>query len=367
MAKIELKAWQKWGVPLIGSALLLALLAMTWLMGNEYAAALLWIIVVLLLLVWGNYAIHQKLNERQPWTSFPLKRLLVQFLLSGFYSLGCVNLCYYFLKTLFLGMPPDGEQFLVLNLYGLLFIIPIFSIHFGIYFMIRWKQAFIQSEKLREENIRSRFESLKNHIDPHFLFNNLNVLSSLIDKNTDHAHQFLGKFAEVYRYVLQHRNEELVDLETELEFIRSYMYLFQQRLNKQLKIAIDPPDLQKTYYLPPLSVQMLVENAIKHNIATTEQPLTIEIHTENDRWLVVRNSYQPKTLPHSGLPQSGLENICKRIAYFSEEEVIIQQDERNFTVKLPLLDWDDGGGLFFDTPTEDRYPENDPTHQRHEK
>ncbi|MDN3670515.1 histidine kinase [Echinicola jeungdonensis] len=340
--------WKKYSLPLLGTAFLILLILMAWAMGNEYAAPLLWIVAVLALLIWGNLFIHKKLNELRPWTEFPLKRFLIQFLISGVYSLACVNFCYYFLKTLFLGMPPDGEQFFVLNLYGLLFIIPIISINFGIYFMQRWKKAFIQSEKLKEENMRSQLESLKTHIDPHFLFNNLNVLSSLIDTDTEDAHRFLGKFADVYRYVLQHRNEELVELDTELEFIQSYIYLFQKRLNRQLKIEIQYQPLKKAYFLPPLSIQMLVENAIKHNIATASHPLHVQIFTEEEKWLVVRNSFQPKNKKPSTLPQTGLENISKRIAYFSDEKVVVDQDEQYFTVKLPLLEADDDDNVLLD-------------------
>ncbi|GAB3647116.1 hypothetical protein GCM10028791_08520 [Echinicola sediminis] len=329
---------KKWIIP-SGIGLLLVLALFFW-GGNDYTAALLWIAAVLGLLIWGNILIHHKLEERLTWTDRPLKRLLIQFLISGGYSLACINLCYYFLKTLFTGFPPDSEQLIVLNIYGLLFFIPVMSINFGIFFMQRWKQAVLKSEKLQAENLKSRLESLKTHIDPHFLFNNLNVLSSLIDKDTSDAHRFLDKFADVYRYVLQHRDEELVELDTELEFIRSYIYLFQQRLNRQLKISIDYQALGKAYFLPPLAVQMLVENAIKHNIATASQPLSIDIYLEGEKHVVVKNSFQPKAAGYSELPKTGLDNIQKRYAYFSEEQVIIDQSGDLFTVKLPLLELD---------------------------
>ncbi|WP_240676195.1 sensor histidine kinase [Botryobacter ruber] len=306
---------------------------------QEYMAALLWIVVVLALLWLGNRFIHLQLNQHAPWTGHPLRRFLIQLLSSGLYSLVCINASYYVLKTMLVGLPPSPEQVLVLNLYGLLFIIPVFSLIFGFYFMARWKEAFIQSEKLREENLRTRFESLKTHIDPHFLFNNLNVLSSLIEIDTREAQQFLDRFADVYRYVLQHRDEELVELETELEFIQAYTFLFQRRLNRQLQVSVDVPSGLKPFYLPPLSVQMLVENAIKHNKATEASPLAIEIYLEAEHWLVVRNTFQPKHKEASNLPKVGLDNIRKRFAYFSPHPVVVEQDEQYFTVKLPLLEW----------------------------
>lgn len=309
--------------------------------GVAYLAAMLWILVVLALLWFGNRYLYYRLKRIYPWYRQPLRRFFIQLLVSGLYSLVCVNASYYFLKTLLMGMPPEPEQMLVLNLYGLLFIIPVISFHFGIYFMVRWKKTFIQSEKLREENLRTRLESLKTHIDPHFLFNNLNTLSSLIDKDSREAQRFLDKFSDVYRYVLQHRDEELVSLETELDFIQSYTFLFRQRLNKQLLISIIVPPQAGSRFLPPLSVQMLVENAIKHNKATTSKPLSISIFPEEKDWLVVRNTFQPKPPEPSGLPNVGLENIRKRFAYFSKRRVIVEQDEDHFTVKLPLMEWED--------------------------
>ncbi|QDH80917.1 histidine kinase [Echinicola soli] len=321
----------------IAAAVVLPVLGLFALGETSYAAALLWIIAVLTLLVWGNIKIHQLLEKVHPWGKLPLRRFLIQFLISGAYSLVCINLCYYFLKTLFIGLPPDGEQMLLLNIYGLLFYIPVMSINFGVYFMQRWKKAALRSEQLQAENLKSRLESLKMHIDPHFLFNNLNVLSSLIDIDTADAHRFLDKFAEVYRYVLQHRDEELVELDTEIEFIHSYIYLFQQRLNRQLKISIDYHPSKATFYIPTLALQMLLENAIKHNIATVSQPLTINIFMENERYIIVENTYQPKNQAFSSLPKSGLDNIIKRLAYFSDEEMVISQNDTKFTVKLPLL------------------------------
>lgn len=310
--------------------------------GAGYLAALLWIVSVLFLLWIGNRFIHIRLNRIYPWTMQPLRRFFLQLLGSVVYSLACINACYYFLKTLLIGMPPDLEQMLVLNLYGLLFIIPVFSFNFGIYFMMKWKKAFIQSEKLKEENLRTRFESLKTHIDPHFLFNNINVLSSLIDKDPPEAHRFLDKFADVYRYVLQHRDEELVSLETEITFIRAYAFLFQLRLEKQLLVSIDIPPAPDPYYLPPLSIQMLVENAIKHNKATLTSPLRIDIYLEGEKWLVVRNTLQLKPVRPSDMPKVGLENVRKRFLYLSSREISVVQDESFFTVKLPLLEWVDG-------------------------
>ncbi|MFT2009830.1 sensor histidine kinase [Pontibacter sp. 13R65] len=327
-----------WGSVL---ALVLLILVATLGEGLEYVAALLWIVVVLALLWIGNRAIHNWLDLSFPWTQQPLRRFFIQLLGSVLYSLACINAAYFLLKTLLLGMAPVLEQVLVLNLYGLLFIIPVFSLNFGLYFMARWKEAFIQTEKLREENLRTQFESLKTHIDPHFLFNNLNVLSSLIDKDPEDAHQFLDKFSDVYRYVLQHRDEELVELETELNFIHAYSFLFQRRLNRQLRISVTAPPASKTFYLPPLSVQMLVENAIKHNKATVSKPLSISIFIENEDWLVVQNTFQPKLKEPSNLKKIGLENIRKRFEYFSERAVKVEQNEQLFTVKLPLLEWDD--------------------------
>lgn len=304
----------------------------------HYLVAVLWILTVLVLLYLGNTYIYNYLSRKWPWEKQTTKRFFLQLLLSTLYSLACVNGTYYMLKVQLTGLAPDLEQVIVMNVYGLLFIVPLLLLNFGIFFMMRWKKAFTHSEKLREENLRSQLESLRMHLDPHFLFNNLNILSAQIQKDPKDAQLFLDKFADVYRYVLQHKNEELVALTTELTFIESYIYLLKKRFENQLQITIHIADLPAGGSVPPLSLQLLVENAIKHNKISANSPLVISISLEEEKWLVVTNNCQPKASEPVTMTKTGLDNIRKRYEYLSDLTIEVTHTDAFFKVKLPLLE-----------------------------
>jgi len=205
--------------------------------------------------------------------------------------------------------------------------------------MQQWKIAHVQSNKLQEENLRTQLNSLRMQLDPHFLFNNLNVLSSLIAKDPRTAQHFLDKFADVYRYVLEFKKEELVPVSEELGFVDAYVYLLKKRFEDQLRIEINvPAGLADSFFIPPLSVQLLIENALKHNKLSTENPLHVEVFIEDENWLTVRNTYAPR--PEASIKQGkmGLDSIRKRYAYLSALNLKIHQDDSFFVVSLPLLE-----------------------------
>jgi len=204
--------------------------------------------------------------------------------------------------------------------------------------MVQWKKAFVQSENLKREQLHTQFESLKNHIDPHFLFNNLNILSSLIDKKNVQAQIFLDSFADVYRYVLQNKAAELVKVEKELEFLESYVYMLKQRFSGALHLEVAIPEKSKKKYIPPLSLQMLIENIVKHNVISEDSKLKINVFVEDNRYLVVKNTLKRKK-PDKYSSQSGLKNISKRYNYLSDEVIQIIDDNETFTIKLPLLNF----------------------------
>lgn len=251
------------------------------------------------------------------------------------YSLLCINLSYWLFKFLFLGVIPEGNQLIVLNVYGLFFILPVISAHVVIYTMMQWRKSMVYSESLKQEQVKSHLESLKSHLDPHFLFNNLNILSSLIDLDQERAQEFLGSFSEVYRYVLRQRGEELVPLHQELEFLDAYLYMLRQRFPTQihLELMLNPED--KHRFLPPLALQMLIENAIKHNKATDSSPLNIDIRSEGGR-LIIRNNLQLKSASGPGA-NFGLSNLHKRYEYLANENIEVEQTEHFFQVTLPLI------------------------------
>lgn len=304
-----------------------------------YAVAIAWIISVIILLWYGNQSIFNFLDRRLPWLSRTSTRFLAQLLLSLVYSLACINLTYYVFK-LQTSSAPDVSQMLVLNVYGLLFIIPVLSVNFSIYFVMQWKLADKQSDLLREENLRTQLNSLRMQLDPHFLFNNLNVLSSLIETSQETAKHFLDKFADVYRYVLQYKQEELVPLAVELEFVEAYAYLLKQRFGSQLMIDIDIPEgYAERFFLPPLALQLLLENALKHNSIAGAEAFIIDVSAD-DQTLKVRNTLRPMAASGRSTGGTGLNSIRRRYDYLSDRNLEIHKTESFFIVSLPLLEID---------------------------
>ncbi len=191
---------------------------------------------------------------------------------------------------------------------------------------------------LQEENIVSQFESLKAQVNPHFLFNSLNVLSSLIHIDQEKAARFVRQLSKVYRYVLEHKDRDTISLKEELPFIESYVFLLDTRFDQNLKVEIELPEEAREKHVAPMVIQLLLENAIKHNIVSRSRPLTIHIAVEGDD-LVVRNNLQRKSSTEVS-SRTGLENIRKRYEYLTNRKVGIAEDDGHFTVRIPLLDMD---------------------------
>ncbi len=204
------------------------------------------------------------------------------------------------------------------------------------YFFSKWKKQTIETEQLRSQQLRSELSVLKNQISPHFLFNSLNTLITLIHENQKQAVKFTEKLSEVYRYILQYKDEELVRLKTELDFSKSYIFLLKMRFEEGLNVEIDSSLDKRMKYVAPLTLQMLIENAVKHNVVSKSSPLTIEIYSENDRSLIVKNNLQPKPAEgHS--THTGIENIKSRYALLSDREVDVIRTKDHFMVALPLV------------------------------
>lgn len=295
-----------------------------------------WLLTSLASLIGLNQAIHQWLNNRLPWQDSPQRRFFSQLLLSLSSSLLLLNMSYFLFQKLGMNTSPTADQYYVMNVYSLIFLLPLISAQVVSYLFALWKKSTLVSEKLEQENIQTRLESLRSHLDPHFLFNSLNILSSLIDKSPDDAQDFLASFSDVYRYVLQHKNEALVPLRTEWNFLEAYVHLVGVRFRDQLKVEITKPVDIGSWMIPPLAIQMLVENAIKHNKASENQPLVLEIFSENQQ-VVVKNNRRPNPRP-SHSHGSGLNNLRSRYGYLTSISVEIIQNDDTFEVRLPLIE-----------------------------
>jgi sensor histidine kinase YesM len=208
----------------------------------------------------------------------------------------------------------------------------------AIYSQQEWRRTQLEKEQLEKLHLQSQLDVLKNQINPHFLFNSLNSLSSLIVDDPGKAELFVDKLSRVYRYILLHNGRDWVDLETELSFIKSYFHLLQTRYGEGVKLDISVSDSQLYMLLPPLTLQLLVENAIKHNIVHKDKPLLIEITSSGEMELVISNNLQRKdkrlVLSHG----VGLKNIADRYEIANAGTITVQEDNGLFTVKLPLVD-----------------------------
>jgi len=190
-------------------------------------------------------------------------------------------------------------------------------------------------ERQQKENIRSQFEILKNQVNPHFLFNCLNSVASLVHDDPDTAEKFIEKLAEVYRYVLEHTREELVSVQNEMRFIHDYFFLQKIRFGDSLQLKVDPALNRMSCKIPQLSLQLLIENAIKHNVASRKRPLVIELYVEGN-YLVVKNNYQEKKarVASTGI---GLNNLRERYRFFTDEPPRFYLENAHYIAKIPLI------------------------------
>ncbi len=193
----------------------------------------------------------------------------------------------------------------------------------------------VKEQKIIAGTANAKFESLKNQIDPHFLFNSLNVLSSLIEENPDNAQRFTISLSKIYRYVLEQKDKELVSVEEELAFAKTYMNLLKMRFENSLFYELPTTAINPDAKVVPLSLQLLLENTVKHNVVSEQRPLHIRIYIEGD-YLAVQNDYQKKEVlqERQGV---GLQNIVNRYGIITNRKVLIIQNEKTFTVKIPLL------------------------------
>jgi LytS/YehU family sensor histidine kinase len=195
------------------------------------------------------------------------------------------------------------------------------------------QQTLLENERLIADNIRIRYEVLKNQVDPHFLFNSLNTLDGLIGMDTDKAHEYVQHLSQVFRYAIS--NKEIMYLKEELNFTESYAHLMKIRYGENFQIQYDIDEKYKTWYIMPISLQLLVENAVKHNVISTKYPLVLTIETTSNDTIRVRNAIQLKKEAEQG-EGIGLANLRERYELLFQKEVSITMTDV-FCVEIPLI------------------------------
>ena len=227
------------------------------------------------------------------------------------------------------------DDFIDGNSAALFCVLTLTAIYETMYFMYELKSSIEEKESLKREALHSQLNAIKTQINPHFLFNNLNTLSAIIPDNQQQAVDFVQQLSKVYRHILEVKDEEHISLEVELNVMRSYSFLLKTRFEDNINISIRIPRAYYLFQIPPLCLQLMMENAIKHNIISTEKPLFIEIYVEDD-FLFFKNNLQMKLQPveSTGI---GLNNIKNRIKLLTDKPVQILKTDTDFSVIIPLL------------------------------
>lgn len=239
-------------------------------------------------------------------------------------------------RYIFQYSPNDQKDWVRAITSSMVVTITILAIYEGIYYFKKIQDYLVEKEVLLKEQTKMQLEALRNQINPHFLFNSLNTLMTIIPENTSLATAYLQKLSQVFRYVLDHRDEHLISLEKELEFIRAYIFLQKERFGEHLKVNLNVDESCTGYKIPTLTLQLLFENAIKHNIISSRKPLQIDLYTEGCQWLIIKNNLQRKDQIQPST-KVGLENIQLRYKYFTTQDIIIKDDGQYFQVTLPLI------------------------------
>jgi sensor histidine kinase YesM len=274
------------------------------------------------------------LNRYLPYEQGVVRRIVVQIVIGLVFLYLILSLLVFFFLDFF-PFQVDKIQRLLAYVIATLMILTVNGGSVGTYFFKEWKKALIKSERLQKERAVVQFENLKNQLNPHFLFNSLTSLNSLIFENQQLASQFLQQLSKVFRYVLQNKEKELVSLETEIHFIENYISLLQTRFCNCLHIHINISKANNSRYIVPVTLQILIENAIKHNIVNEQNPLTIQIYAD-EAYLYVQNNLQLKSIIENS-NKMGLENMKALYEFLSENVIEVIETDRDFTVKIPLL------------------------------
>ena len=292
------------------------------------------------ILNYGGFLAEYYFDKKLPWIQYPVKRLILEsmsYMLYVFVTSFIITFLIELLirKSFLMHHIPWGKLISYTKTPLQISVVVAFVL-ISRSFLLEWKKSAIETEQLKTQQYAQQYQTLKDQLNPHFLFNSFNILSNLVYENPDTAAKFIRQLSKIYRYVLEVQQEKIVKLSSELEFAENFLSLqkirFEEGLQYEIKVA------SKTdFYLPPLSLQMLLENAIKHNIASMANPLHIEILVKGSQ-LIVKNNLQLKSSLSEESTGIGLSNIRKRYELLNNELVLIDEANGFFVVKLPLLE-----------------------------
>ena len=296
------------------------------------------IVLVVMTIVWFLFTwIAVTVRNRLPGDSALIKRLMITIGLIGTIQALVITLFFkgYDFLNLF-GYEINKPRFYWTLVTSFLLNILITLVHEGFESFERWKATFTETEQLKKSYTQSRLLGLKSQVNPHFLFNSLNSLSSLISENEEEAETFLDELTKVYRYLLRGPEDKLVPLDTELQFINSYFYLLKARYGQSVEFNSAVTTEYHQHLIPPLTLLTLFENAFNQNATHKGSPLKINVAVGAAGWLEFSHNVQKK-IASINTNESGIDNLSEKIRLLTHEQVVIESSENHRIIRLPLI------------------------------
>jgi two-component system, LytTR family, sensor kinase len=300
----------------------------------EYSADAAFSILITFILYFLFRRMFGFLNDKFPWKESIKKRLMIEVPMILIISIGAMLFFTLFWNQIHNKESSNAILFMNCTISFLVSVIINLFTEGSTIFKL-YKETAVSTEILKRKTLESHFETLKSQVAPHFLFNSLNTLIALIDENPKIAKDFVQHLANYYRYSMQVNANETVDLETELNLVRNYIFLLTSRFGDNLKVEFPVHSASYNKHIVPLAIQLLIENSVKHNIISSSKPLTVSIIIE-DKYLIVRNNLQKKDASEIS-NRLGLDNIRNRYAIVCNQPIEVVESDAYFQVKLPLL------------------------------
>ncbi len=292
------------------------------------------IAIAFILFTEGLFFIDRILDKKTPWFRSFKKRLLKQTVYSFIWILFIALIMLTMNYNAIVSNQENLRGFILSIVFGIINLYMLNTILITRTFLKDSQKHRLEQERLKREKLRADYNILQNQLNPHFLFNSLNVLISEIRHNQERAIEYCEILSDAYRYVLQSRNKDTVSLKTEIKAFNKHIFLQQVRFGDNIVLKCNLPDEIFEYELPPLTIHILIENILKHNIVSENKPLYIGINYNNQE-LIVTNNLQPrKDVISTGV---GLKNIEQRYSLLTDRKVRVEKTETEFSVTIPLL------------------------------
>ncbi|MDZ7605344.1 MAG: histidine kinase [Cyclobacteriaceae bacterium] len=281
---------------------------------------------------YGNYWFSISLLKKYPLLDQTKKRLVISLVFVFIYTFLVVLI----VEGIVFQYEGGKRMFVLFYLIGFFITLLVSAIHGSHNYFLILTQTVKDKEALKRAQVEGELRALASQVNPHFLFNSLNTLVSIIPENAELAVMFTQKLADVYRYVLQSNSRDLVSLAEELEFARNYIFLLKIRFGDNFKDHIYVEDRFMKKRIPVLSLQLLIENASKHNVISDSQPLKLEVTVRENKLVIINNLNSKNATAHDS--GTGLDNIRKRYSLFHSDDIVVQKTDKNFVVSIPLID-----------------------------